>query len=246
MSPLTRKLEHFVRLSASDRAALELLTASPRRTYAPRENIICEGESPRVLRLALSGWACRYKTLEDGRRAIVGLLLPGDLCDLNVFILRKMDHSLAALTPVSLAEISSNTFNALTLAHPRVLQALWWETLVRESIQRQWTANLSQRDASERVASLLCEVFTRLHCVGLTDGPSCDLALTQAELGEATGLSTVHVNRTVQELRARGLIILRGKSLTIPDFEALRDAALFSADYLHLDHEGAHLDGAEG
>jgi hypothetical protein len=94
------------------------------------------------------------------------------------------------------------------------------------------------------VAHLFCELFTRLEAVGLTRGTSCDLPLTQAELAEATGLSPVHVNRTLQELRGLGLIVLKDRLLTIPSFEALADAALFTANYLHLDHEGRHLDAS--
>ncbi|MFE1597876.1 Crp/Fnr family transcriptional regulator [Methylobacterium sp. ID0610] len=244
MHHFVRKLEHFVRLSGEDKVALSRF-GSDIRQFRVREDVIREGDAPKVLRLMMSGWCCRYKTLEDGRRQIVGFFLPGDLCDLNTFILREMDHSIAAITPVTLAQIPPDLFNEVTLAHPRLLQALWWEALVREAIQREWTVNLGQRDALERVAHLLCEVFIRLRCVGLTEGNSCEFPITQADLGDTTGMTTVHVNRTLQEMRARGLIVLKGKTLVIPDLDALQQVGLFNPNYLHLEREGAHLDTNE-
>ena len=242
MGAFIRKLEQFVALSQTDKAILTRLSTERQRTLDARADIIRQGENPTDLYLLLSGWACRYKQLEDGRRQIVAFFLPGDLCDLNVFILRQMDHSIGALTPVSFAEISRTAFENATMTHPRVLQALWWETLVNAAIQREWTVNLGQRNASERMAHLLCELFLRLQGVGLTRRNSYDFPLTQADLADAAGLSSVHVNRTLQDLRNDGLIILKGKVLTIPDIEALKVAALFNPDYLHLDREGRHLD----
>ena len=245
-NPLIRKLEQFTRLSEHDRAVLSRAAAERVRHFAPREDIIREGDRPREVNLFLTGWACRYKQLEDGRRQVVAFFLPGDLCDHNVFILREMDHSIAALTPVTVAELSRDTFEGITLDHPRITQALWWETLVNASVQREWTVNLGQRDATERMAHLFCELFLRLRGVGLTDGDGCEFPITQADLAEATGMSTVHVNRTVQELRSRGLVVLRGRRLTIPDLDALMAAGLFSANYLHLNHEGRRLDANGG
>jgi CRP-like cAMP-binding protein len=126
--------------------------------------------------------------------------------------------------------------------HPRITQALFWDELVTVAIQREWTLNVGQRTAYERIAHLLCELYLRLRTVGLTDGTSCHFPLTQVDLADATGLTAVHVNRTLQELRRDGLIELQSKTLTIPDLNALRQVALFNDNYLHLDREGAHLD----
>jgi CRP-like cAMP-binding protein len=246
INPLVQKLGHFARLAPADREMIGRVSSERVRDVRAREDIISEGERPEHINLILEGWACRYKVLEDGRRQIIAFFLPGDLCDLNVFVLRHMDHSIASITPVRLSEISRAGFEELMLAHPRVTQALWWESLVAAATQREWAVNLGQRDAAERLAHLFCEVFLRLKTVGLVDGHSCDLPLTQMELGEATGLSSVHVNRTLQELRSAGLITLKDKILTIPDFDALKDAALFNATYLHLEREGRHLDANEG
>lgn len=241
-NPLIRKLEHFARLSADDRRMLDRVASERVRRVGPREDVIHEGDRPWDVCLILSGWACRYKMLEDGRRQIVSFLLPGDLCDLNVFVLREMDHSIGAVTPVTIAELSRETFEAVALGHPRVTQALWWETLVAAAIQREWTVSLGQRSAFERLAHLLCELFIRLRTAGLTEGDTCELPLTQSELADATGISTVHVNRTLQELRAAGLVVLKGKTLTIPSLATLQDVALFNPNYLHLENEGRVLD----
>ena len=215
------------------------------RNFAARVDISREGDRPRDVHLILSGWACRYKQLEDGRRQIVSFFLPGDMCDLNVFILKEMDHSIGTITQVTIADLSREFFDEISAGYPRIATALWWETLVNAAIQREWTMNLGQRTAYERMAHLFCEIFFRLRLTGLTDGLSCDFPLTQADLADATGLSKVHVNRTLQELRAADLVILRDKTLTIPNLERLMDAGLFNANYLHMEHEGRQLDANE-
>ncbi len=245
VNPLVDKLGQFVRLAAADRDLVEHVSAERVRDFSAREDIVHEGDKPAYINLVLSGWACRYKMLEDGRRQVIAYFLPGDLCDLNVFTLRQMDHSIGAITPVTISEISRNGYDQLMRGHLRLTQALWWEFLVANATQREWAVNLGQRDAVERVAHLFCELFLRLKSVGLTRGDSCEMPLTQPELGEATGLSAVHVNRTLQELRASSLIVLKDRTLSIPRFDALADVAMFNPNYLHLDHEGRHLDANE-
>ncbi|WP_246767590.1 Crp/Fnr family transcriptional regulator [Bradyrhizobium sp. CCBAU 53340] len=245
MSPLIRKLEQFVRLSASDRAMLIRAASERVRKFNARVDITAEGDRPRDVHLILSGWACRYKQLADGRRQIMSFFLPGDLCDLNVFILKEMDHSIGTITPVTIADLAREFFDEISAGYPRIATALWWETLVNAAIQREWTMNLGQRTASERMAHLLCEIFFRLRLGGLTDGTSCEFPLTQADLADATGLSKVHVNRTLQELRTEGLIVLKGKMLTVPSLERLMDTGLFNPNYLHMEREGRQLDAIE-
>ncbi len=139
---LIRKLEQFTKLSSADKQALEKASALKVRQLRPREDIIHEGDRPKWVNLILEGWACRYKTLEDGRRQITAFLIPGDLCDLRMFILKEMDHSLMAVTPLKVAEIPSDAILELTDQHPRIGRALWWNSLVEEAIQREWTTNL--------------------------------------------------------------------------------------------------------
>ncbi len=153
-----------------------------------------------------------------------------------------MDHNIGAITPLKVAELPRDDFERMMTDHPRITQALFWDELATVSIQREWTLNLGQRTAYERIAHLLCELFIRLQSVALTRGNSCDFPLTQADIADASGLTAVHVNRTLQELRKDGLIELQSKTLTIPDLQALKNAALFNDNYLHLNGEGRHLD----
>ena len=238
---LALRLEAFTRLSRDDKAAVAKLSKVA-RVIQPRRDLIREGEKPKNIHLMVDGWACRYKTLPDGRRQIVAFFVPGDLCDLNVYILRQMDHNIGAITRLAVADISREDMDRLTADHPRITQALWWEALVDIAVQREWTLNIGQRTAYERIGHLLVEIFLRLRSVGLTQADSCDFPLTQTDIADATGLTAVHVNRTLQELRRDGLIVLERKRLQIPDLEKLKDAAMFNANYLHLDHEGRHLD----
>ena len=241
---LTLRLEAFTRLSPDDKAAIAKMSKTT-RVVAPRRDLIREGENPKYVHLMLDGWACRYKTLSDGRRQIVAFFVPGDFCDLNVYVLKAMDHSIGAITRLSVADISREDMDRLTEDRPRITQALWWEGLVNAAIQREWTLNIGQRTAYERIAHLLVELYLRLRTVGMTQNGSCDFPLTQNDLADATGLTAVHVNRTLQALRQDKLIELERRRLSIPNLERLMDAAMFSANYLHLDHEGRHLDANE-
>jgi len=235
---LIRKLEHFAVLSDDDKRALQLAASYRIRHVAAREDVIREGDKPRHVNLMLEGYACRSKSLEDGRRQIVAFFIPGDICDACMFMLKQMDHSIGALSAVKLAEIPGEMFLDMARNSPVIAAALAWNALVEEAIAREWTLNVGQRSAYERMAHLLCEFFVRLQAVGLASGGGCELPMTQAELADALGLSTVHVNRTLQELRANHLITLRGKTLVIHDLPALQEAGLFSPTYLHLERGG--------
>ncbi len=242
VSPLSLRLEAYTKLSQDDRAIIDRLSRRGMRDVAARRDLIREGDKPTSVFLIMEGWACRYKQLPDGRRQIVALFVPGDVCDMNAYILKEMDHSIGAITAVKVAEIGRDDFEQLMQDHPRITQALFWDELVTVSVQREWTLNVGQRTAYERIAHLLVELFLRLRAVGLTNGNSCDFPLTQVDLADATGLTAVHVNRTLQELRRQGLIELKGRTLTISDLDALKNAAAFNDNYLHFDREGAHLD----
>jgi CRP-like cAMP-binding protein len=243
---LTRRLEEFTHLTDADRAQLALLCSESPRTIERRRDLIREGSKPPSLYLILEGWACHYRTLEDGRRQIVDFAVPGDLCDLNLFILDQMDHSIGAITQLKVAEIDREIFERVATTCPNITTALWWQELVSKSIHREWIVSVGQRSAAERLAHLFCEMFLRLESVGLTNGFSCDFAPTQADLADATGLTSVHVNRTLQELRRCGLIELERTKLTIPDMAALQRVALFNPDYLHHRRLSRHTDGARG
>jgi len=232
--PVVRRLSAFRQLTESGVAAVEKALQNRILRAGAHEDLISEGDKPDGVRMLLSGWLCRYKTLEDGRRQIVNFVLPGDTCDAHVFLLSAMDHSIGTLTPVVYAELDRVHFDDLVASDRLVAEALWCETLAGNAVQREWAVNLGRRVALERVAHLLCEIFERLRPVGLTDGKSCAFPVTQMDLADATGLSVVHLNRTLQDLRAAGLIVLRDRTLTINDLDALKQAGLFNSNYLHF------------
>jgi CRP-like cAMP-binding protein len=242
VNTLSLRLQAYTRLSQADIATLDQLSRKGVRQVGARRDLIREGDKPRSVFLILEGWACRYKQLPDGRRQVVSFFIPGDVCDLHAYILKEMDHTVGAISPIKVAEIARDDFEAMMLNHPRITQALFWDELVTVAIQREWTLNLGQRTAYERIAHLLVEMFMRLQVVGLTDGNRCDFPLTQNDIADATGLTAVHVNRTLQDLRRDGLVELHSRTLIIPDMQRLKGAALFNDNYLHLEHEGAHLD----
>ena len=232
-NPLVLKLEHGAALTDADRARLEAATAQ-RREIGARTDIIREEEDPAWVNVVLEGYACRYKMLPNGKRSIVAYFLPGDFCDLHVAILGAMDHSIASLTPCTIVQIPPETIEELTTRHPRIARAMWWATLVDESILREWLASTGHRPADKQLAHLFCELRVRLDTVGRADGDSFQLFVTQDELGDTLGITPVHVNRVLQQLRELGLIELHGRSLTIPDVPLLERFAEFKPNYLHL------------
>ncbi len=232
-NPLIRKLEYGARLNDEDRAILQDLCSRTRR-IAAKQDIICEGERPEDVHLIIEGFACRYKLLADGRRQILAFLVPGDFCDLHVAILGEMDHSIMTLSPCTVVDVPVHTIEDLTRNHPRITRALWWATLADEGTLREWLVNMGQRPADRQMAHLFCELLVRLQAVGVTSDDSYEFPLTQEELGDTLGLSTVHVNRMLQQLREDNLVMLRGKTLTIPDLDRLMDYAGFTPNYLHL------------
>jgi len=221
-------------LSEDDTAALEHAILEGLMRAAPGEDLIAEGDPVDSVRVVLSGWLYRHKTLEDGRRQIVNYILPGETCDAHAYLLSTLDHSITAITPVTYAEIKRTRFEKLMSTNRTLAEAFMCETLLNNAIQREWVINLGRRSALERVAHLFCELFERLRPVGLVDGNSCALPVTQMDLADATGLSVVHLNRTIQELRGAGLIVLRDRILTIGDLKALKNAALYAPSYLRV------------
>ena len=234
-NPLLRKLANFTALSDEESQAV-INSCKDVRQVAGREDVISQGDRTGGVKLLLEGFACRYKTLEDGRRQIVAYFVPGDLCDLRVFILKRMDHSIGAISPSRVATIAPENVLRLMHNYPTLTTALWWSTLVEEAIAREWIVNVGQRSALERMAHLFCELLYRFRAVGLNQGLSCTLPLTQIELAETLGLSAVHVNRTLQELRRQKLIALDAGRLTIQNLPALEEVSFFNPDYLHLDY----------
>lgn len=239
---LARRLEEYIPLTDADRAELQRLCTQSTQTIQAKRDLMREGDAPRFFYVILEGWACHYRSLENGRRQIVDFAIPGDLCDLNLFILDKMDHSIGTITRLKVAEVRRDVLHRVVTNYPNITTALWWVELVSKSIHREWIVNVGQRSARERIAHLFCEMFLRLESVGLTDGFSCDFPLTQNDLADTTGLTAVHVNRTIQELRRDGLVVFERHRLTIPDMRALQSAGLFNPNYLHIRRLHRHTD----
>lgn len=237
-SHLIRKLGRYARFSPDDEATLGRLVRGA-DWIGPDHDLLQEGAAAKAVWAVLEGWACAYKQLEDGRRQITAYLLPGDLCGTPIVCPGIVNYSVAALTPVRAARIPASLLLATMDNHPPIMRAVWLDMLATSAIQREWTANIGFRTARERMAHLFCEIVSRLRAVGLGDEDGCVLPLTQEDLGEALGISTVHVNRTLQELRQAGLITLKRQRLDIPDFAALREVARFDDVYLcHLPSAG--------
>ena len=232
-NPITRKLAHFAPLSEADRQILDALAT--REEHFPADvDIVAEGTAPRSVFLLLEGMAVRYRSLPDGGRQIMTFLIPGDLCDMHVFLLKAMDHSIGTITPVRVAPISRESMMGLFACHPRISAALWWSSLQEEAMLRERIVSLGRRDARGRIAYLLCELLWRHAAVGLTNGKVIRLPLTQTELGDTLGLTSVHVNRVLKEFRARRLIAMEHRKLSLLDVQGLQRIAAFNKEYLHL------------
>ncbi|GEP04457.1 Crp/Fnr family transcriptional regulator [Methylobacterium oxalidis] len=218
-NPFIRKLERRFQLSEADRQAL--IQASTKVRHVPAgEDLISEGDVPDHVFLIQRGFACRYKILPNGSRSIVAYLVPGDMCDLHVAILGQMDHSIGTLSPCDVVAIPRETVEDLTTNFPTLNRAFWWAPLVDEATLREWLVNMGRRPADLQVAHILCEVLVRLQAVGLATENSYDLPITQVDLSDTAGLSNVHVNRVLQELRGQGLIVTKGRHMTIPESSA--------------------------
>jgi CRP-like cAMP-binding protein len=233
---LVRKLEQFTPLSDAEKRAWQTAPLHVRHVRS-RADIIAEGDSPSEINLVTEGFACRYKLLGDGRRQITGLLIPGDICDLRALLLRRMDHGVAALCGCQVSQISHQGLFDIIEKYPRVGLALWRDTMLDNAIYRQWLTNVGRRSAYQRLAHLLCEVWWRLDVVGMTHGGTYELPVTQTDIGDAMGLSVVHVNRTLQHLRADGLIALQSSVVVVRDWARLQAVGEFDPAYLQLKPE---------
>lgn len=230
---LVRKIEAFEPLSDDERNEL-LSLCSAVRVVPRRRDIVSEGDRPTHVRVILEGWAARYAVTESGARRITGFLLPGDFCDIHVTSLQVMDHGITAITDCRVGMVEKAAIDRITRSTPALTLAFWRSTLIDEAILRQWIVNAGRKNASQHIAHLLCELHARLQLIGLADDDHIVVPLTQEEIADATGMTPVHVNRVLRELRERGLMEISGSSVHIPDVAALRREAEFNPAYLHL------------
>ena len=234
LDKLIARIERSVVLEHADRDALLSLPHEVRH-YARGAPMVIEDEPPRICAFLESGWAARQKHTDDGRREIVGIIIAGDFVDLQNIFLRKSDHEAEALTATSALVFPLGALQDLVFERPTIGRALWIDALVAASVYREWLVNLGRRDAQARVAHLLCELSQRLKGAGLTNDDWFYLPLTQEQIGDVTGLTSVHVNRVLKSLVLQGLVVRDGKLIQIPDFSALTAVAGFDPAYLHLD-----------
>lgn len=233
-NPWTMKMEQFTPFTVEQRARLDELVAARRKDYAPDEDILSEGDSIDECHVLLSGLAARYKLLPDGERQIMAFLIPGDLCDAEVFILDEMDHGVVAISPTACAIIPAQTMRDLLREISAMSEALWWGTMTDLAVLRERVVDLGRREARERIAHLIYEMLVRYRIVGATEDDEMPWPITQDELADATGLSPLHVNRTLKQMREDGLVEFSRKKLKVLDPERLREVARFNANYLHL------------
>lgn len=234
LEPLIRRLESIAPVSDEERQAIAALPITVRDLRADQD-ILRDQDRPSQCCVILEGFACRYKLLPGGRRQIVSFHIPGDIPDLQSLHLEIMDHNLGTVVASKVAFIPHETVRLFLRAHPRIADVFWRETLIDAAVFREWVVNVGRREAYGRIAHVLCEVYVRLRAVGLVNGQSYLMPVTQAELGDATGMSTVHVNRTLQELRRDGLISTpRSGQVVIERWDGLQKAGEFDQTYLHL------------
>lgn len=226
------KLQGFGTLNEEDVAALLTATARP-RSVAARKDLIREGDRPGPVFVVLDGWACRYKVLPNGARQVLAYLMPGDACDLHVGLLAEMDHSIQTITPALVATIDRTEMDAIMDRHPKVAKAMYIAQLVDEGTMRAWITSMGRRSSIERVAHLMCELYLRARNIGLTPNSNLQLPLSQLLLADSLGMTPVHLNRVLKELRKTSAMTLQRGSLTITDPLALIQVAGFDENYLH-------------
>lgn len=237
-STLVRKLNSIGTLSEVERRALQSLPVKI-QILGARQDIVRDGDQPTQCCLILDGWACRYKLLSAGRRQILSFHIPGDIPNFQSLHLPTMDHGLATMKQVTVAFIPHESLRKLTADFPSLGSLLWRDTLIEAAMFRAWMTGMGRRTAFERIAHLFCEMYLKLQAVGLAENYRCSMPITQSDLADALGLTPVHVNRVLQEMRGRSLISLSRSTLVIEAWDDLLRASEFDPTYLHLERRVA-------
>ncbi len=221
-------------LRQEDREAILALPANF-RTVEPGKYLVREGDEPQYCAFIHSGFAYRQKSTADGSRQIVAILVPGDFVDLQQIFLNISDHSVQALTQAEITEIDIGALREIALTRAAVSKAMWLDALVESSIYREWILNVGRRDARARISHLLCELAVRLKISGGSDDYHYRLPMSQEQLGDAVGLTSVHVNRVLKTLSEEGLIEREIRNINVVDWDRLCKVADFNDRYLHVD-----------
>ena len=234
--PMLNKLQLWMTLDSADQEAVLTLPYAIKRLGAGAY-VVRDGEKPTHSCLLLRGFAYRHKVTGEGGRQIMSIHMKGDVVDLQNSLLRRSDHNVQALTNIDVAYMPVEAVRDLAFSRPNVGKAMWYETLVDASIFREWTLNVGRRQARARTAHLLCEFAMRLEVAGLGEQLDYELPMTQEQLADALGLTSVHVNRTLKALEHDGLIERTVRSVRIGDWKALAKVGDFDPNYLHLEPE---------
>ena len=235
---MVRRLERRSPLEQADRDALLALPHAFKK-LAPGAHVVRDGDPAEHCCLLLTGFAYRYKITGEGGRQIISFHIASEFVDLQNSLLGIADHSVQMLTEAEVALIPSGALQELALARPALARALWIDTLIDASIFREWVVNVGRRDSRARVAHLLCEFSLRLEAAGLASNHHYELPMTQEQLADAVGLTSVHVNRVLKQLAEEGLIRRDRRSITIEDWRRMRAVGDFNERYLHHDAIGS-------
>lgn len=230
---LLRQLELHAKLPEEDRRLILDLPYRLRRAD-PGSYLVREGDVPSHCTVLVTGYAYRQKVTGDGSRQIIAVCIPGDAIDLQNMFLDVSDHAVQMLTQGRVADVPREALQSLVLNRPAIGTAIIQLTLVEASILREWVVNVGRRDARQRIAHILCEFAVRLEARGLTTDHGFELPMTQEQLADATGLTSVHVNRVLKSLEGDGLITRQRRHIHFDDWRALQDAGDFSRRYLHV------------
>lgn len=240
--PMLRKLAYWQKFDEADRQAVLSLPHTVKR-LEQGHYIVREFDRAEHACVMLSGFAMRHKIVAGGQRQILSVQMKGELVDLQNSLLKTSDHSVQMLTRGTVAMIPSAEIQRIAFERPAVGKAMWIDTLVDGSIFREWVANIGRRDARTRIAHLLCELSLRLKVAGLGEQDNYEMPLTQEQVADATGLTPVHVNRSIKSLEAEKLIERSSpRSITIGDWRKLADYGDFNSQYLHLQDGEPALD----
>ena len=232
-NPFVRKIQAYTALTDEDTVMLERACLNVQSVPA-RRDLIREGDKPSSVFVILAGWACRYKLLPEGGRQITAFLMPGDFCDMHVAVLDEMDHNIATLTEARVAQIGRAEMEDMIDSRPSITRAFWRTQIVDESVLRAWIVSMGRRNAQERVAHLLCELFVRAASIEMVAfGDPFELPLTQVVLADSLGLTPVHVNRVLRTLKDNGAIALTRGKLIVVDTTRLARIAGIDDNYLH-------------
>jgi CRP-like cAMP-binding protein len=229
-----KKLKRRIEVSSEEERAIRGLVSETRRV-PPDQIIIRSGEALSSSLMLLEGWLARAKDLPGGERQVTELHVAGDFADLHSFTLKCLDHDIITLSDCVMGVVPHERLQQITERFPRIARLYWFLTNVDAAITRELALSLGQRSAIARMAHLFCELHLRLDVVGRARPDGFEFPLTQRELSECLGLTVVHANRTIQELRRRGLVELENRQLTILDPRGLEGVAQFDPAYLYLD-----------